>query len=250
MISDTLKPLLDSCTGSTPHFPPTLLYNEGWMLRLVLHWFSMNPVIGHPLIFPSDGFWFSEALLPSPFLPRHRGDPLSESRTHADGVIGQVIIGKQGKADLEIRPDGNHFVICEAKLYSRLSKDVKHAPFYDQASRNVACMAEVTRRQRASASQFCQLGFNVLAPKAQIDAGVFTRELEKSNILEMVTERAQQYNGERDEWLRECFEPFLQKVVVRAVAWEDVLSVIFGCDRGYGSALIDFYEQCLRYNKA
>lgn len=248
MISDTLKSLLDSCAEPTPHFPPTLLYNEGWVLRLVLHWFSKNSVIEHPLAFPSDCFWFSEALLPSPFLPRYRGDPLSESRTHADGVIGQVIIGKQGKADLEIQPKANHFVVCEAKLSSKLSKDVKHAPFYDQASRNVACMAEVIHRQNASQSQFCELGFYVLSPKVQIDAGIFTRELEKTNIFEMVTKRTRQYNGERDEWFAECFVPFLQKITIRAIAWEEILSVVCNRDPEHGSALVDFYQHCLRYN--
>lgn len=193
MISGRLKSLLDSFTGPHPHFPPTLLYNEGWMLGLVLHWVSMNPGINQPLAFIADGFWYAEALLPTSFLPRYRGDPLSESRTLADGVFGQVIIGKQVKADFEIQLDASHFVVCEARLYSKLSIDVKNAPIYDQAARNVACIAEVARRQGTNASHFCQLGFYVLAPKSQVVAGVFTRELEKSNIFEMVTERTRQY---------------------------------------------------------
>ena len=40
--------LIDA-TESKPHrFPPTLLYNEGWMLRLVLDWFKTHEAQGHP----------------------------------------------------------------------------------------------------------------------------------------------------------------------------------------------------------
>lgn len=49
MISHTLQSLLNSCTGPNPRFPPTILYNEGWMLRLILDWFSNHPDLNHPL---------------------------------------------------------------------------------------------------------------------------------------------------------------------------------------------------------
>jgi hypothetical protein len=31
------------------------------------------------------------------------GDPLAETRTNADGVIGHILVGEKGKADLELR---------------------------------------------------------------------------------------------------------------------------------------------------
>ena len=43
-------------------------------------------------------------------------------------------------------PDARQFVLLEAKLFNRLSSGVKNAPFFDQAARSVACMAEVLRR--------------------------------------------------------------------------------------------------------
>lgn len=55
------------------------------------------------------------------FLPRFRGDPLGESQTNADSVIGHFIIGSKGKTDLKLIPDATHFVVLEAKLYSGLS---------------------------------------------------------------------------------------------------------------------------------
>jgi hypothetical protein len=74
-----IQRMLRAASGGRPLFPPTLLYNEGWLLRLVLDWFSRHDVQGHPLSFRAWARWFSEALLPSAFLARHRGDRLAES---------------------------------------------------------------------------------------------------------------------------------------------------------------------------
>jgi len=114
--------LLPNIDYENPNFPPTILYNEGWLFRLVIDWFSSSGITDHPLSFPKNGHWFSEARLPSAFLPRFRDDPLAESHTNADGVIGHFIIGRKGKTDLELTPEATHFVVLEGKLYSGISK--------------------------------------------------------------------------------------------------------------------------------
>ena len=75
--------MLSSCGGESPLFPRTELYNEGWLLRIILDWFSIHELEDHPLAFSDSAKWFSEGLLPSAFLPRSRQDPLGESWTHA-----------------------------------------------------------------------------------------------------------------------------------------------------------------------
>jgi hypothetical protein len=85
-------------------FPATIYYNEGWLLRLVVDWFSRNQSTDHRLTFETGAPWFSEALLPSQFFrTRQRDgferDNLAEGWTHADGVIGHVIIGDASLAD-------------------------------------------------------------------------------------------------------------------------------------------------------
>ena len=35
--------------------PPTELYNEGWLLRLLLDWFSRHPNTEHTLSVPTEG---------------------------------------------------------------------------------------------------------------------------------------------------------------------------------------------------
>jgi len=93
MVIERIVKMLDRCGGPDRNFPPTDLYNEGWMLRLVLDWLSANRDIEHDLAFSDNDKWYSEALLPTAFLPRVRGDKLAESWTHADGVIGDFVIG-------------------------------------------------------------------------------------------------------------------------------------------------------------
>src|SRR2546425_6409929 len=85
---ERIADLLARCDSDASVLPPTTLYNEGWMLRLVLDWFDQNRGLGHELAFLPGARWYSEALLASRFLPERRGDNRAESFTHADGVIG------------------------------------------------------------------------------------------------------------------------------------------------------------------
>jgi hypothetical protein len=130
MMLERIQPILETCETDTPLLPRTELYNEGWLLRLVLDWFSTHQVPDHPLSFYQDSRWFPEAWLPSAFLH----GPQPESWTHADGVIGHFTIGEKGKAALSLRAGATHFVVLEAKLFSRLASGVTHAPHYDQAA--------------------------------------------------------------------------------------------------------------------
>jgi hypothetical protein len=93
MIPDRLLKILRSCeTDEASQFPPTEVYNEGWMLRLVLDAAQEVELRGHPLEFYPDARWYSEALLNSAFLPRARADALAEGFTHADGIVGSNLL--------------------------------------------------------------------------------------------------------------------------------------------------------------
>lgn len=118
MVLDRIRALLESCSTESPHFPPTLLYNEGWLLRLILDWFSSHSIPSHSLNFQENASWFSEALLPSTFLVRYRGDPLAENWTHADGVVGHFSVGTHGKTDLSLLKDATQFIVLETKMLS------------------------------------------------------------------------------------------------------------------------------------
>src|SRR4051794_22263487 len=79
MLTDPIRAMLAQCEHGRAPFPPTVLFNEDWLLRLVLDWFAKSETArdeGHPLAPALGASWFSEALLPSAFLPRYKGDRL------------------------------------------------------------------------------------------------------------------------------------------------------------------------------
>ena len=88
VILERIGAMLEACEAGEPAFPPNVLFNENWLLRVVLDWFAGHDGDPHPLAPKAGARWFSEAWLPSAFLPRYRGDHLAEARTRADGVIG------------------------------------------------------------------------------------------------------------------------------------------------------------------
>lgn len=251
MIIDRIKFLLELCSGENAKFPPTDLYNEGWMLRLVLDWLDQNKDSGHKLClpYPEDARWYSEALLPSAFLARQRGDKLAESWTHADGVIGDFSIGSNGKGDLTLNPKARCFLVVEAKMFSKLSPGVTNASYYNQAARNVACMAEVTRPTKIRPSEFGGLGFYVMAPRLRIDEGVFKKFTTHQSIREIVKRRVDEYEGKKQDWYDNCFLPTLDAIEIRSISWEEVIESISNTDSAFGGELNQFYQNCLKFNR-
>jgi hypothetical protein len=241
--------LLDTVESGTPRFPPTLLFNEGWMLRLVLAWFSSHEALGHSLAFAPGATWFSEALLPTPFPPRYRGDKLAEARTHADGMIGHIAVGALAKADASLLPDATQLVVTEAKMFSPLSAGTRHAPTYNQAARNMACIAEMLARAKRHPSRLCSLAFLVLAPEGQIKKDPsLSAKLAKDSIERAVRSRTASYGPERDAWLQKWFLPTLERAQVSAVSWEQVIADIRRYDESASQSLAAFYERCLFHN--
>ena len=88
-----------------------------------------------------------------------RGDRLAEARTHADGVLGHFAIGDPGTAALSLTPGARQLVVFEAKLFARLSAGVRNAPYYDQAARTIACMAETLCRAEIAPDNMTDLAF-------------------------------------------------------------------------------------------
>lgn len=115
----SLTHILATCGTSDARLPPTELFNEGWMLRLVLDWMSRHPGTPHPLSFCPGASWYSEALLPSRFLPRFRRDTRAEGYTHADGLVGQFS-GDRKKAVEEIRKGYGWAICCIKETKKRL----------------------------------------------------------------------------------------------------------------------------------
>lgn len=230
-------------------FPPTLLFEEGWMMRLVLSWFHSQKPPGYELSFDSDARWYSEARLASTFLARYRGDKHAEGYTHADGVIGHFNIGDTGQADLSLAPDAKIFQVVEAKMFSHLSPGTTHARNYNQAARNVACMAELLRLTDQKPSDIGSLSFSVMAPKEQIDQGIFVRQMTYSSIEETVGDRVKNYDEPKSDWFDNWFMPTLESIRIKCISWEDIIEFITASDQSFGNDLSEFYVECLKYNR-
>jgi hypothetical protein len=249
-IEQNIVRMLESCRAwKSALLPPTALYNEGWMLRLVLDWFAHHPDTP-PLAFAPGARWFSEALLPSRFLPRTRGDALAEAWTHADGIIGQFEIGKDGRAEFQLHSDASQFVLLEAKMLSPLSSGVKHAAGFDQAARSLACMAEVLARADREPADLSDAMFYVIAPEHQVSAGIFTAAIAKESIQGKVAARVAKYQStQASEWFDRWFLPTLKRIQVGCVTWEALLKAIAASDHQDGEELSRFYASCLAFNR-
>jgi len=250
---ERISKLLESAHTDAAVFPPTILYNEGWMLRIVLS-LQSEGIKCLPINFQPGAKWFSEALIDSPFLPRFRGAPLAEGLTHLDGAIGHFDIRPGTKTGIVLRTDSTQFVAIEAKMFSPLSKGTKNAPNYDQAARIVACIAwEIsnlsrTPRRLASAEEFESLGFYVIAPREQIREDVFSSQVSKSSIKRKVEHRIDAYSDDPlmrpilKVWYDDSFIPTLERIDIRCVPWETVM------DKIDETAIQNFYTRCLKFN--
>lgn len=244
---DLISRLISSFDPDQPNFRPTELYNESWLIKIILDQASEIEDQDFILSFLPNSGWFSEGLLPTAFKERYRGDPLSESRTNADGVIGHIKVGEKGKADLDLDGKASQFTVVEAKIGAPLSKGTSNAKYFDQAARNVACMAEVMARAGVEPSALDRLAFVVLAPQYSIDKGTFRKELELASIQSKVKRRVDAYQGELDGWYNNHFEPTLQCITLQSLSWESALGWISGYKPELDAELCSFYDLCLTF---
>lgn len=242
-----LSELISSFDPKQPYFRPTEIYNESWLIKVVLHHASTIKDTDQYLGFLPGSTWFSEGILPTAFKARSRGDLLSEARTNADGTIGHIRIGDKAKADLVLIEDAKQFTVIEAKVGSPLAAGVAHAEYFDQAARTVACMAEAIKRAGREPSSFNRLGFIVLAPKDSIEKGVFSEEMDSGSIRSKVHKRTSAYGGELENWYHTHFEPTLKQIRLHSLSWESAIEWISDKKPKIASDLSRYYQRCLQY---
>ena len=241
--------MLGRSTSSDRVFPATLLFEEGWMLRLVLDWFAVHRTVDHPLAFDASARWFSEAILTPPFLPRYRGDPHGEGFTHADGAIGHFQIGSTGQANLSLDANSTMLKVTEAKMFSALSPGTTRVPGYNQAARNVACLAETVRLAGLDPTAMTDLGFFVLAPDQQIERGVFRDAMDSQSVEAVVRQRVDAYDEPKRDWFETSFLPVLRCIRLDCLSWESLVDFIGDHDPDFGADLKGYYASCLTYNQ-
>ncbi len=110
-------------------------------------------------------------------------------------------------------------------------------------------MAELLRRADRNPDQLDELSFTLLAPREQIDIGIFSSLVTRDSIHQKVQSRIESYAGERDEWFHTWFTPTLQQISLAVVAWEDLIDDLCRRDKHTADELDRFYQQCLIHNR-
>ena len=241
---------IDSKNDKNSNLLPTELYNESWMLRLVLHWFSKDENKGKhfndiPISMDSNSSWFSEGRLGTVFQ--------DEKYTRADGIYGNIIIGDNGYSDIKLVSGCNQFVITEAKMFSTFSHKITKFSNYNQAARNIVCMCHIVNKLK---QEIDDIAFYTLLPQSQIDSESTFKEFTKEDhIKKTVEERIEKYkNGNQNYenlllWYKNVFIPFLSKIKIELISWERIIEVIYSTDPDYGEMLKDYYTKCIIYNQ-
>jgi hypothetical protein len=213
---------------------PTIIYNEGWIVRLLVIESMLEKITIENIEFGklANKKWSSEALIASPFVTTKIN---REGYTHADIILGDfdVNYGERGEVVLADMPEV--LGIIEAKMGSSLSKGTKNAPNYNQASRNICCLAHTTQ------STDCGTFFIIAAPQSIIKKYNFEEQINqiRTQISERFSHSEISYSKEIEKKVSEC--------KVSVISYEDWINKLKHAE--IKNMLIDFYNQCKKYNK-
>ena len=231
------------------------------MLRLILQWFSKNRKPGYQISFDKDAHWFSEGRLATVF-KNGKGLKIGENYTVADGIYGNIAIGTQGALHKEIKARGisdvrlvkdcRQFVAVEAKMYSNFSKGITNAKKYNQVARYLACMSNVVCQSGVDINKIKDLSFYTFLPDSKKNP-TFCEYTRADHIKETVRKRMEDYDSQNSqsktkEWFYNAFLPFMDKVKIKLITWEEILKHIEGVDNESYNMLSAFYLKCKRYN--
>ena len=239
-----VKDMFASITSADNCISPTLLYNEGWLVRLLFR-AAATGIDCLPFRIEAESRWFSEVLLASAF-------PATEKATHADGVIGHYSFRGGTKAGLLLKAICSQFMVCEGKMFSPLSPGTTRAPKFGQAARTVACMATAIKLSDRPIESYKSLGFYVIAPASQISNRVFSKQMTKAGIRRQLEDRVAMHDGQQlaalKKWLEDWALPLVERMEVDCYSWETAIDKIEEADGSYGASLKEFYLQCRKYN--
>jgi hypothetical protein len=230
--------IIKTVESKNSNINPTIIYNEGWMLRLLIQQSITEQLIVHGLDFSKIKNWTSEALISSPFV---FAKVRREGYTHADAALGDFDVDYSKRGEIIVAKNASIFGIIEAKMGSNLSQGTTHAKNYNQASRNITCIAHNTRCNSA-----CEIFFFIAAPQSTIDNHELQEQLNQTTI--QIKHRFGAYP--EDDSVRDNMDTILYiaaKMRKEVISFEEWLGAIQ--DQHAKKDLQDFYCKCLKWNK-
>jgi hypothetical protein len=217
-------------------FPGTEIFNERWLLRLVLKkWLDGSGGCKFGFLpFPEDARAYSEGQLYTPF----RGGAHRERNTHVDGIVGDFSI-PDTKSGIRLNSGMSYITAFESKLYSALSPGVRYAPAYDQLSRTVACLINSILRADPKPGYVA----HVVVVRAKDNRYINPDDYKPDRLERTIADRLSTFaaNGERSDAIEKFaagWKKVLGKLEFHFLTWEEVVADL-GDDR-----LSRFYDRC------
>lgn len=116
---------------------------------------------------------------------------------------------------------------------SKLLQGITHAKYNNQAAKNVACIAELLKRANRRPMKLRNLGFYLIAPQNKIEEGIFDMQMSLSSIRKTVERRVTEYDESKEQWFNGWFLPTINKISIRKINWEEIISYIRRVDSYY-----------------
>ena len=240
LLMDSFSDIINSIEKENPCINPTIIYNEGWMTRLLVFQSLIEKTVVGKIDFSRILNWTSEALISSPFV--HAKD-YKEGYTHADIAFGDFSVNYEKRGEIIINKDAKIFGIIEAKMGSNLSQRTTHVDDYNQASRNLACIAYNTIDKID-----CETFFTVVAPESMLIKHSINKQIQIDNLIGQIEKRYNLYP--QNEPVRDQIDLILAKAwtcKIESVSYQDWIDKIVDIDaKNY---LQEFYDKAKKWNR-
>jgi hypothetical protein len=215
---------------------PTVIFNEGWMTRLLVIESMRKGIVINNIDFGNlaKKEWSSEALISSPFIGIEKNP---EGYTHADIILGDFEIDYSNRGDISVKSDARILGIIEAKMGSNLSKGTSNAKEYNQASRNICCLAYNTAKYAT-----CETFFIIVAPKVTIERYKFSEQI--LTVSEQIKQRFI-HSGKGEDY--SAIKNKVDACKRTVICYEKWIESFDGDP--IKRKLEDFYDECKKHNK-
>ncbi len=231
--------IIKSIDADNAQINPTEIYNEGWMTRILTYYSIQEKLNIGEVDFSRVNNWSSEALISSPFV---YAKEYREGYTHADMALGDFKVEYEKRGKIIIQDTANLFGIIEAKMGSNLTQGTTKVERYNQASRNVACIAYNTLNID------CEIFFGVVGPKTKLDKHDILNQIDPDFIYMQIEDRFNMYS---DEFQRSNNMPEMLKRVRQCKTWMITYEQWIDKfkNKEINAELSEFYNKALKYNK-
>ena len=236
LIENIIKSIEDN-NNKIPYVNPTVVYNEGWMIRALVYQSIEEKINLDGINFGEIENWTSEGLISSPFT---NTKDKRETHTHPDIAFGDFKIDYSTRGEIVVNNDSKFFGIIEAKMGSNLSKGTKNAPNYNQASRSLACACHQTHEK-----DNCEICFIVAAPDATLKKYSIKDQTDQTYMINQIRARFNEYPKQfKDQQNMESILKKAESCKIMILSFEDWVNIL-----NHKEHIHEFYKKAKKWNR-